>query len=807
MADNQRGSASIVNMRLPEIAVPGLQVTTAHPHAADIPGLARTEAVLETPSHGDGLASVLPGHNQTHLNQIPEDESALKDSHPKGELTGTLRRSLAITRTAEMSPTTPESVVAPDPAQALLSDGDARAASASTNVDESRAPSVIATAKRIPECIKMSPWVVWIRAHTHRIYSQPEHQFWFVWDCIIRLIELYYLASAPLMVAFTCEWTLTALLMFYLLDAIMLLTLFMQLTRPMRDEYGQLLDTLAKRRKHYFSSPLAKYEIVGSIPYDLALLIYAAAGGRRLHDIMQCRNPTYMDFTGNVAVLVSPNTPYAVDTYTYTPSDIPGYLLFYCFLRMVRLLRTGRTVLWALQCQIPRVHFAITRLIKNLLFSLLLSHWDSCLYWLVSTRLVASDSSRWIEEQHILFDSQGLNTPFLYRYAFNFHGAQKALFFLPRDVTTVLECIYQIFEALCAAVIYGSIFGNLASIMRVFDSQAAYDKAAKTRNFRKRFLKEYMKKHEFPASLQRKVIDQEEFDWVHKRGMNIESLFDSMPKGIRQEVSMHLYLGLISKVPLFKTADTAFKIALADRVSTITVQSGFYICKAGDAGTEMYFIRKGSVQVWSADETKLLVTLGDGNYFGEIALFEECRRTATVRTACETELCVLKKDDFNAILRDYPWMTDVIFKAIEERKREDEKRKAQEAAKKAAEQHILRQRAAANGSFAHTFGSLKRRMGGSRPDLVSHGSLPKGPSAKRGWGLRLTTKANLGSVTSMGTAGSKQSVRGGGGGSSKAHSSNNHLRSPPGVMQERDGQEHQQQQQQQGDAAREEGAA
>jgi CRP-like cAMP-binding protein len=104
----------------------------------------------------------------------------------------------------------------------------------------------------------------------------------------------------------------------------------------------------------------------------------------------------------------------------------------------------------------------------------------------------------------------------------------------------------------------------------------------------------------------------------------------------------------------------------------------------------MYFLRQGNVQVLSADETKTFATLKAGSFFGEIALMEECRRTANVKTITDAQLCVLHKDDFHAILKEYPTMVDVFQRAVKEYrdvdKRRKEEREAEERKKKLEEQ-------------------------------------------------------------------------------------------------------------------------
>jgi CRP-like cAMP-binding protein len=103
--------------------------------------------------------------------------------------------------------------------------------------------------------------------------------------------------------------------------------------------------------------------------------------------------------------------------------------------------------------------------------------------------------------------------------------------------------------------------------------------------------------------------------------MDEEKLFGGLPKSLRQEVCNHMYLDLLTSVPLFKNCDEVFKANLARVMRMITVQEEFYVFRQGDDGQEMYFVRSGCVDIVLGDG-RVIVKLKAGSFFGEIALFE-----------------------------------------------------------------------------------------------------------------------------------------------------------------------------------------
>ncbi|KAJ3360281.1 hypothetical protein GGF32_008528 [Allomyces javanicus] len=357
------------------------------------------------------------------------------------------------------------------------------------------------------------------------------------------------------------------------------------------------------------------------------------------------------------------------------------------------------------------------------------------------------DTSRYIERYLVDNDSANPTAPtaFDFRFWRNLFEAQKSLFFIPREVRATIEVKYQTFEMLAAVLIYGALFGNLAAIVRSFDSQAGFEKAAKERLARRTYLRSYLIQYHFPRELQRKLLTQEEKDWAHKKGGDADGLFKNWPKSLRAEVFTHLYLDLIAKVPLFADTDHAFRVALAERITTITVQSGFYICKAGESGSECYFIRDGAVEIMPPDESKVLVTLHAGGFFGEIALLEpDSRRTATAKTVRDTTLCVLRKQDFNQILTEYPAMVDRFQQLLAERKAADAKRKAEAAERAAREAKEAAEREAAAAAAARAAKPATARA--SKRKLFAR--LPGAPSgtgsSRSGWLSRMSLAGGAG---------------------------------------------------------------
>jgi len=85
-------------------------------------------------------------------------------------------------------------------------------------------------------------------------------------------------------------------------------------------------------------------------------------------------------------------------------------------------------------------------------------------------------------------------------------------------------------------------------------------------------------------------------------------------------------------------------------------QCGDIIFSQGDEGDSAYFIQTGEVEVIQTEEgvEKSLAKLGEGQYFGEMALIQSQPRNATVKAVKTTRIASLGKKNFLTLLNVLP---------------------------------------------------------------------------------------------------------------------------------------------------------
>ena len=91
------------------------------------------------------------------------------------------------------------------------------------------------------------------------------------------------------------------------------------------------------------------------------------------------------------------------------------------------------------------------------------------------------------------------------------------------------------------------------------------------------------------------------------------------------------------------------------------------IFRQGDKGDSFYFISSGKVRIYRRSqegiETELTV-IGEGSYFGELALLTDKPRAGHAETIEATELVVIPKDQFDKILKEYPHIASAFINQL-----------------------------------------------------------------------------------------------------------------------------------------------
>jgi sulfate permease, SulP family len=120
----------------------------------------------------------------------------------------------------------------------------------------------------------------------------------------------------------------------------------------------------------------------------------------------------------------------------------------------------------------------------------------------------------------------------------------------------------------------------------------------------------------------------------------------------------------LSEVELFREFDPEVLRALGQIVRPAHRPAGTPVFAQGDTGDELYFIRRGKVEILlPLPEGKYhhLATMGRGDYFGEMSFLDQGVRSADAVAKTDTDLFVLSRQSFNTVAHDNASVASRVF--------------------------------------------------------------------------------------------------------------------------------------------------
>lgn len=123
---------------------------------------------------------------------------------------------------------------------------------------------------------------------------------------------------------------------------------------------------------------------------------------------------------------------------------------------------------------------------------------------------------------------------------------------------------------------------------------------------------------------------------------------------------------LLRQAALFQGLTDSQLDAVQSRLRERRYAAGDPVVREGDSGQEMFIVKAGQVSISKAIQVELpgrggelcfekqLAVLGEGSYFGEVALLATDTRSATVNAVTDLRVWVLTTDDMKELMERDP---------------------------------------------------------------------------------------------------------------------------------------------------------
>jgi len=146
---------------------------------------------------------------------------------------------------------------------------------------------------------------------------------------------------------------------------------------------------------------------------------------------------------------------------------------------------------------------------------------------------------------------------------------------------------------------------------------------------------------------------------------------------------------LLRSIPLFVGLTDEDLEELGRSLHRRRFKAGTMVMNQGDAGSSMYIVESGECNIHLPGDESRRISLKDiarGEYFGELALFDEMPRSASVLVTTDASLLELGRDTLESFLGRRPQVALAILRTMSARLRETNTMLSSRAAKNVDEE-------------------------------------------------------------------------------------------------------------------------
>jgi len=305
------------------------------------------------------------------------------------------------------------------------------------------------------------------------------------------------------------------------------------------------------------------------------------------------------------------------------------------------------------------LNLTFLRIVQMVMQLLFLAHMLGC-FWFYIAALVGIDPEivTWVSSYD---DGTALDAPADVQYLYAVYWALTTLTTVGYgDITPTnnMERLYSLFALLLGALVFGYMLSSIGSLVAAVDRQAALSDEKMDE------IKEYMRWRKLPRDLVVRMRRYYTYYYSRKTAFDEEAILGGLTPALRLEVVRHSLKESIGRIPLFaEILQPEFQLEVFPLFKPLSASPREAIFVRGDSSDSLFFLLKGSVEVISGYDSRVLYRVRQGQHFGETALTGR-RRVATHRAVAACEIYLISTYDLTELFRRRPLEGKLIRNAV-----------------------------------------------------------------------------------------------------------------------------------------------
>ncbi|CAL5370055.1 unnamed protein product [Camellia sinensis] len=261
------------------------------------------------------------------------------------------------------------------------------------------------------------------------------------------------------------------------------------------------------------------------------------------------------------------------------------------------------------------------------------------------------------------FTNEVASSPFIEKYLYCLWWGLRNLSSYGQNLTTSIyigETSFCIVICIGGLILFAQLIGQMQTYLQSMTVRLEEWRV------KRRDTEEWMRHRQLPPELQERVRRFVQYKWLATRGVNEESILQSLPLDLRRQIQRHLCLNLVRRVPFFSQMDDQLLDAICERLVSSLSTQGTYIVREDDPVNEMLFIIRGQLESSTTNGGRSgffnSITLRPGDFCGEELLtwalipnssLNLPSSTRTVRTLSEVEAFALRAEDLKFVANQF----------------------------------------------------------------------------------------------------------------------------------------------------------